>query len=375
MVRHPTPVLLTVRELSSGGIERDVAKLALALDRERFTPYVGTYKPEGLRHDELKKAGVSILHLEINSFKSPRAVSSALQFKRFVAQHRIRVLHAFDTTAVFTVPLARLMRLPVILSSTLGDRRLLDCKSQKQMRFTDPLVDAHVVNCDAMRKHLVEDYGIARNRIELCYNGVDVREFYPADRPKLDALTNATMVIGTVCVLRPEKALDLLQRAFVVVKQRIPGAKLLIVGSGPELPKLQANAAHLRIGDASVFMPAVQQVAPIMRSIDIFVSSSHTEAFSNSILEAMGCGCAVVGSRVGGTPELIGDNERGLLFSPGNVDELSDRICELAKDPALRRRIGTKAAEFAATKLTMEANAARNAEIYETILQRKRKAA
>ncbi len=282
------------------------------------------------------------------------------------------MLHAFDTTAVFGVPLARLMRVPVVLSSTLGDRRLLDCKSQKQMRFTDPLVDALVVNCEAMRDHLIRDYSIPRERIELCYNGVDVNEFYPASEPKPDPVSNVPLVIGTVCVLRPEKRLEILQQAFARVRATIPGAKLLIVGSGPELETLRANSSQLGIGDACIFAPAVAHVAPFMRAIDIFVSCSHSEAFSNSILEAMACGCAIIGSRVGGTPELIGDDERGLLFSSGNVEELSERICQLIQNINLRDSLRRNAAQFARTKLNMESNAERNADIYETILRRKK---
>ena len=89
----------------------------------------------------------------------------------------------------------------------------------------------------------------------------------------------------------------------------------MIVGSGVELESLQENAGRLGIGDAIDFVPATRDVPDWLRKIDIFVLPSYSEAFSNSLLEAMACGCAVVGSRVGGTPELTGSNEeRGLLF-------------------------------------------------------------
>lgn len=368
---RPLPILFVVRELGSGGIERDVTKLAKALPPDAFTPYVATYKPEGPRYDELKDAGVPVFHIKLSSLKSPKAIAASIQFGRFVREKRFRVVHAFDPSAFFAVPLARLLRVPAVLSSVLGSRELLDANSRKRVRRTDRMVDAVVVNCEAMRKHLVEDYSVPRERIELCYNGVDVTEFYPATDPKPPEIVHAPLVIGTVCVLRPEKALGILLEAFAKTRNLVPNSKLLIVGSGPELQKLQATSGALGIADDCVFVPAVPKVARNMRAIDIFVSSSYSEAFSNSILEAMACGCCVVGSRVGGTPELIADEERGLLFKSGEVDDLAQKLRRLIENPLLRRHLALKAAEFARTSLNMDKAVQRSIEIYESILRRK----
>ena len=172
-------------------------------------------------------------------------------------------------------------------------------------------------------------------------------------------------------MLRPEKGLDVLQSAFARVRHLVPGSKLLIAGSGPELERLQAHAGQLGLGQDCVFLSAVASVAPILRSIDIFVSSSHSEAFSNALLEAMACGCCVVGSRVGGTPELIGENERGLLFTKGSSEDLADKLAGLMLNPDARRSFASRAAEFARNSLSMESNAQRASEIYDMLLDRK----
>jgi glycosyltransferase involved in cell wall biosynthesis len=362
-----------VRELGSGGIERDVTKLAVGLDRSRFTPYVATYQPNGIRQGELKRAEVPVIHLQVSSFKSPKLISTAVEFGRFIRKQRIRIVHAFDSTAVFGVPLARFLGVPVVLASTLGHRALLDRRTRRQFQFTDRLVDAIVVNCKAMREHLIKDFSISGDRIELCYNGVDTKEFHPSKVAvaKPNCVAGANVVIGTVCVLRPEKGLEILQEAFAKAHRTFPHTKLLIVGSGPELEKLKRNSARLSIEDACTVMPAVSEVAPFMQAIDIFVSSSYSEAFSNSILEAMASGCCVVGSRVGGTPELITDRESGLLFTTGDAEELAQRLVELIQDATLRRTLGNKAAEFAARTLNMEIAARRTMEIYDDVLCRK----
>ena len=372
MGAYPISVLLVVRELSSGGIERDVTKLALGFPRDVFDPYVATYKPAGPRYEELMQAGVPVLHLDLSSIASMKAVRAALQMRRLIREKNIRLVHAFDASAIFAVPIAKMLRVPVVLSSMLGSRNLLDAKTQKQYGWTDRMVDAILVNCEATRLHLMDDWSVPSDRIELCYNGVDPNEFHPDAAAKMSEYSDASIVIGAVCVLRAEKNLTLLQEAFAKVRHLMTRPKLLIVGSGPELDTLKANSERLGIGDCSVFVPASRQVAAFMRTIDIFVSCSYSEAFSNSILEAMACGSCVVGSRVGGTPELIHDAEHGLLFTSNDVNDLADKLARLIQEPELRQRFGRRAAQFAATKLSMAENLRRTTEIYRKFLRAKR---
>ncbi len=367
----PIPVLLFVRKLDWGGIERDVTKIVVGLDRTRFIPHVAVYQGGGLRSDEVKQAGVPVLDLQVTSLASPQILWSAFNLARWILRNKIRVIHAFDASAVFAAPLGRLLRVPLVLSSTLGNRNLFDEKTRKQIPMTDRLVDGIVVNCEAMRRHMVDDYGVSEDRTILCYNGVETSEFYPEPGPKPDPVVGASLVIGSVCVLRPEKRMEMLVEAFASVRNIQQGLKLLIVGSGPELPKLQERAAALGIENDCVFMPAVASVAPYLRAMDVFVSCSSSEAFSNSILEAMACGCCPVGSRVGGTPELIEDGERGLLFESGNVQELSSKLSLLINDSQLRKNLASNAAAFATQKLNMQVALNRISQIYEEGLVKK----
>ena len=366
----PIPILLTVRELHHGGIERDVTKIALNLDRSRFEPHVASYQAKGMRFEELSRAGVPLLHVPLSSLKSPTALSAAMRVWKYIREHGIRLVHAYDPSAVFVAPIARVLRVPAVLSSTLGNRDLLDQRTRRQVRWTDQIVDTIVVNCEAMRRHMIDDEHVPSERIELCYNGVDTTEFYPGVR-KPEPVGGASLVIGTVCVLRPEKALDLLQEAFARVRHLKPGMKLLIVGSGPELPRLETNSQRLALQEGCEFVPATRLVPQFLRAFDIFVSCSNSEAFSNTILEAMASGCGVVGSRVGGTPELIGNDERGLLVQPGDAGDLATKLTTLIENEPLRRAFGIRAAEFARSKLSIEIAARRMAEIYELLLNRK----
>ncbi|MBV9265015.1 MAG: glycosyltransferase family 4 protein [Acidobacteriaceae bacterium] len=367
------PVLLVVRELGLGGIERDVTKLALGFDRSRYLPYVATYKLEGPRYEELRDAGIPILHLDFPSLISGRAVAAAWQFASFIREHEIEIVHAFDPSSVFAVPLARVLRVPIVLSSQLGHRELHDDRTRKQLKLVDRLSDVVVVNCEALRKHLSSGHRVPLSKIELCYNGVDTAEFHPRERSRIDIVQGAPLVVGTVCVLRAEKNLDLLVSAFARLRKLVPGSKLLIVGNGPERERLLQLRRHLNLEDDCILMPAIARVAPVVRSMDIFVSCSRSEAFSNAILEAMACGCALIGSRVGGTPELLGEDERGLLFTSGCEEDLAKSLERLISSPQLRSSLGSRAAEFARLKLGIGRNVERTMEIYDSLRERKRR--
>ena len=368
---RPVPVLLTVRELNHGGIERDVVKIAIHIDRSRFEPHVASYHADGIRHEELRRAGVPLLHMPLASLLSPTVINQAARLWRYIRNHQIRLVHSYDASAVFVTPIARAMRVPVVLSSMLGSRDLLDDRTRRQMRWTDRMVDTVVVNCEAMRRHMIDDEDVPSERIELCFNGVDTAEFYPGAVRRTASVANASLVIGAICVLRPEKALDVLQEAFARIRHLKPGMKLLLVGSGPELARLQINRQRLGIQDDCVFVPATSQVPQFLRALNIFVLCSRSEAFSNTLLEAMACGCCAIGSRVGGTPELIGNDEYGLLFRPGDAEDLAEKLATLIGNEQLRRELGTRAADFARTKLSIEIAARRMAEIYEIMLRRK----
>jgi glycosyltransferase involved in cell wall biosynthesis len=370
-VRHG--VLIMVRELDLGGIERDAVRIAMGLDKRRFAAHIASFNDFGIRFEELLARDVPFLHLPLKSLMSRAALRSAMRLRQYVREREIRVVHAFDASASFAAPVARALGVPAVLASQLGSRNLMDDRSHRWMQITDRIVDRVVVNCEAMRRHLIEDEGVPPCRIELCYNGVDTSEFYPnpGAKPRIEALDGASIVMGSICVLRPEKALHLLQEAFARVRHLDPAMKLLIVGGGPELSRLQANSVRLDIADRSVFLPPSREVPKILHGIDIFVSCSSSEAFSNAILEAMTSGCAVIGSRVGGTPELVGDDERGLLFRSGEPDDLAEKLATLIRSPSLRRELGRRAAEHARRTWSIEAASERMGEIYTAVLRSK----
>ena len=363
-----TPVLLMVRELNLGGSERQMTEIALSLDRTRFEPHVGTFRPIGLRGDQLRAAGVPVVHFPVYSFRSIAALAGIWQLGRYIQRHKVQIVHSFDAPlTIYGMPITRYLTKARAVSSQRGHRDLTP-EVRKLLRWTDHLVDAIVVNCQYLRGHLIEDEHVPERLIHVCYNGIDLEQFYWALSPRPASLPKDALVIGVVCALRPEKGLVTLLDAFARVRPLRKEMKLAIVGSGPMLLQLQDHAKRAGIFGDCVWEPATPDVPLWLRNFDIFVLPSLSEALSNSLMEAMACRCSVVASNIGGTPELVTHAERGLLFEPKNVEALAEALRSLIEDTALRLSLADTGERFIRNGFSREASARRMAEIYETLL-------
>lgn len=365
----PVPILLLTRSLGEGGTERQVAELARSFDPKRYITHVGCTVAGGFRAEELRQSGIPILELPMNSLMSREALQALSKLRNYVQANGIELIHAFDAPMViFGVPAGRLSTARVVLSSQRCYENTIYPPHQKYVRIAHRFAHAVAANCEAMREHLLTHYRVPPDKISVCYNGLDTSAFQPGPRLRPPALREANLVIGVVSVLRPEKALHLLLEAFAGIRDLTPGLVLLIVGSGPEEQSLRQLSDRLGIAGQCVFQPSTNQVAEWLRAIDVFVLPTRSEALSNSIMEAMSCGCCVVASRVGGNPELVEHGKTGLLFESGDAPALADQLRRLILDPQLREGMSSEGAEKMATGFSIQTSASNMQAIYDQLL-------
>jgi glycosyltransferase involved in cell wall biosynthesis len=219
-----------------------------------------------------------------------------------------------------------------------------------------------------MRVHLIEDEGVPPQRVHVCLNWIDIQHYLPLSPLRPPPLADASLVIGVVCALRPEKGLLTLIDAFAQVRDAAPELKLLIVGDGPMLPALEERAREHSLGPQCVFQPGVADVRQWLREIGIFVLPSLSEALSNSLLEAMASGCTVVASRVGGNPELVLDGKTGLLFTPGDAADLARQLRSLIASEPLRKQLSDGSLSFVRENFSKDTSVQHIQELYRSFL-------
>lgn len=147
--------------------------------------------------------------------------------------------------------------------------------------------------------------------------------------------------IGCVARMDGGKGIPDLLEAFASIAGEHPEADLVLVGDGPELPRLKVTAAALGCADRITFTGYYDgEVASITATFDIYAYPSHWEGLPYAILEAMRAGCAIVATDVGGIPEAVIDGETGLLVAPRSPGALSAALERMLADRALRSRLG-----------------------------------
>jgi glycosyltransferase involved in cell wall biosynthesis len=149
--------------------------------------------------------------------------------------------------------------------------------------------------------------------------------------------------ITTVCGLHSRKGVQDLISGFSQIASRHPAWKLYIVGDGPQREELIALSETLQISGRVVFLGYVRSPGEILSRADIFVLASHAEPFGLATAEARQAGCAIVGTSVGGTPELLDFGKAGLLVSPGSPDQIAAALDRLISDPATLKEFKARA--------------------------------
>jgi glycosyltransferase involved in cell wall biosynthesis len=209
-------------------------------------------------------------------------------------------------------------------------------------------------------KRRLEAEGI--QRVEVVWNGVPVRE---VRRPLGDP-----PVVAFAGRLVPEKGADLLVEAFAKVVARIPKARLLIVGEGPERRRIEAKIGKLGLGSRAALLGHLCQKELEERFADAWVQvvpSRWEEPFGTVAAEAMMRGTSVVASSTGGLAEFIRDGDTGLLIPPSDVASLAEALLSLVQDPKRADRVGMNGREFALRYLTEDVFVDRFLSLYESV--------
>ncbi len=233
--------------------------------------------------------------------------------------------------------------------------------------------------------HLVQQTGVAQERIDIVYPGCDVDHFRPLPpsmdlRKKLLGERFRDRVILSIGNLVARKGHDMVIQALPRLRQSIPDVSYLIVGDGPYRMELETLAAALRIQDCVIFAGKIpnKDLPPIYALSDVFVMASReqleacdVEGFGVVFLEANACAKPVVGGRSGGIPEAVVDGVTGLLVNPHDPQDIANALVQLLTDGDLAIRMGQEGRVRVVNDFSWHAVGQRVQRILETVLREK----
>nr|WP_280712760.1 glycosyltransferase family 4 protein [Desulfobaculum xiamenense] len=325
------------------------------LDRTRYAPEMAC-APGGGLNDMVRAAGMPVR--VIRHFVQPVAPVSDLralfELVGVIRSGGYDIVHTHNSKAGFIGRLAAFIAgTPIVVHTVHGfafhesesaPRRVLFCALERlaanwchhMIFISRPLVEW-------ARREGVLRPGMAHSVI---YSGIRLNLFRPVSRRRRRELRREmglapdAPVIGMVSKLWPGKGHDVLLRAFAALRQRMPRARLLIVGEGAERANLERLARSLGLGGAVVFAGFMADVRPAIGACDATVLPSLFEGMGRVLLESMAMGVPVIASEVGGIPDLVRHRENGLLVPPGNVRELALAMHHLLHDTQQARELG-----------------------------------
>ncbi len=205
--------------------------------------------------------------------------------------------------------------------------------------------------------------------IDLTYNFVDKRVYYPRDCSNLrnEYAEPHEKILMHISNFRPVKRVQDVLDIFAKVNETVP-SKLLLVGEGPDLPKVHCRAGELGLLDRIHFLGKQDDVAQVISLADIMLLPSEKESFGLVALEAMACGVPTVGSIAGGIPELVKHGETGYLAPIGQTDQMASYCNQLLTDSALYESFSHACLVRARTEFCNDAITEQYEQIYYRVL-------
>ncbi|HLY37170.1 MAG TPA: glycosyltransferase, partial [Candidatus Binatia bacterium] len=311
----PYRVAYIIGELTKGGAEYQLHELLRMLDRERFHAKVFSLAAGGYWAGAIRSLGVAVEELDRRSSADVARLSRLRAALRGFAPD---VLHTVMWPGNSYGRLAALgLGVPVVIAA---ERNAIRRPAWQVVveRVLDRATDAYLVNCEAIAALLVDRERIAREKIRVVPNGIDLSRLPPftVERAAARAAAGfdpARRLVAQVGRLTEQKDYPTFLRAAAMVAAELPDVDFLIVGEGEERAALETLAGRLGIAHRLRFTGLVHDVPALLRAVDVLALTSTYEGFPNVVVEAMASGAVAVASDVGGCRELVTSQESGIL--------------------------------------------------------------
>ena len=307
----------------------------------------------------------------------PYDLSLAAQIMEVAEEHTLDIVHAhYAIPHAISAYLARQMmrgKGPRVVTTLHGTDITLvgkDPSFKEAVKFSIEESDGVTAVSRYLAERTREAFAISKE-IRVIYNFVDTDRF----SPHVENCIRKRFAPGGEAILmhasnfRPVKRLTDTIEILARVRRHQP-AKLLLVGEGPDRQESHALAEKLGLLDHVVYLGIQDAVERLLGCADLFLLPSSEESFGLAALEAMSCGTPVIGTSIGGLPEVIEDGVDGFLFPVGDVDAMATAVVEFLREPERMKAMRAAARAKAEARFRIESLVPEYEHYYEEVLGR-----
>ncbi|MFH0839972.1 MAG: glycosyltransferase [Candidatus Omnitrophota bacterium] len=358
-----------ITDLDIGGAELMLLKVLRNSDKELYDHLVISLKSRGKVAQGIESLGISVISLNMRWYNSPLCffrLCGVLKKKKPDIVHNY-LFHAEMAGRIC----GRMAGVPAIVSS-LRSVKVGGAFREALLRITDGLVDGVTAVSKKVALEHVRKRTTKENKIKVVYNGLEF-DNRKAGNNKDELRKKAGIVPGDFLImsvgnLRPVKGYSFIFDAVKALQKKGEDVKLVIVGDGSYKKTLEADLANKGISDKVVFAGEREDVSDFLSMADAFVMASLWEGMPNALLEAMLAGLPVITTKVGGIPEVVCDNENGILVEPKDGRALAEAIERIIKNEVLRKRLGENAKSYIKENFDIKRTVAETEKLYGELL-------
>jgi glycosyltransferase involved in cell wall biosynthesis len=373
-------VVYAIDSLISGGAQRQVVELALALQKEAdVSVQVLFYRDADFFGERLRKARIPLVHIPKLIKVDP---TLPLRMRRWFDEQAPDVVHAFllgpalwSLLAVRGIPAPRR---PVFIAAERSSFIATSLLQRRLQCFVYGRSDAVTANAESVAETIHERLDVPRDNIRYIPNGIDLATWDRAaagDPPWI--LEGGRFHMALIGRLQPGKNQALLVDALSRIgREAVADWRVWLIGAetgrGRYAAKLGERIRRLGLEKTVRVVPPTRDIPALMGRLDLLVLTSRAEAFPNVVLEAMASGIPVIATPVGDVPNLVANGETGILCSPTDPEELAQALVRIrALTPDRRSKMGRRAREIVEQRYRIEAVASSTLEFYRQILSRR----
>ncbi|MFX1561725.1 MAG: N-acetyl-alpha-D-glucosaminyl L-malate synthase BshA [Promethearchaeota archaeon] len=357
-----------------GGSGLLATRLAVELAQRGHEVHLITYEiPYLLQEGRYENITVDLVNvLEYPLFRyPPYTVALASEMAQVVKSQKLDLIHVhYAIPHAVSAYLARQMTgIPYVVTLHGSDVHTLGADPAYQSTTRFAVEAANAVTC--VSKHICQtaDQTLGIHcKLNPITNFIDANRFQSGDC--LCKWNHHGKHLIHVSNFRPVKRVADLVTAFAQIANQIPDANLLLIGDGPTRPDVENLVKDLDLMGRVRFLGFKRDVESYLRCARGFALCSELEGAPLSLLEAMSCSLPVIVTEVGGIPEIIKDNENGLLVPFGDLDTLANRLYAVFTDDVLVKRLGKNARATILSKHTAEKVVPQYEAVYESVIHR-----
>lgn len=323
-----------------GGTQRQIVELTKTLSDLPYELSVAYFRNESYLVQELRSAGIPVHDL---GKRHRLDLPFFFRFCALVKRNNYDIIHAFSFSGEFWSWLANaICGRASYVSSIRGVYHWYRPWQWRVKGWISRHSSAVIANSQAGAEYAAQMMELRSTVIDVVYNSIHVRKHINDETlptPDRAARSDGNRTILYVGRLDREKNLPCLLRAVRRLVRQLPQIRLQLVGDGPDRKALEKEVYRLGLEGFVSFEGIQEDISGYHAGADVLVLPSFSEGFSNSLVEAMHAGCAVIASNTGGNSELIEHGKTGLLFPSDDDEALSQMLHELLEDGEQRQRM------------------------------------